>query len=125
RRPPRARPRGRGRPPSGLRAARRAGPLDRELPVPAEADGAPRRGARPDQPPDHPPPRGRRLLLPRPDDPEGTDRPTGVDHELSDEGGGLGGAAGRSGKNRRGVDAIVPELMIEDSILDYGSFAAF
>ena len=96
-------PRRRGRPPAGLRAAGRVGPLDRELPLPPGGRRPLRRRARPDQPPHHQPPGRRRLLLPRAHDPEGPHGPARLDHQLPDARGGPDRAARRGGAGRRGA----------------------
>ena len=94
---------GRGRPAPRLRAPRRAGPVDRELPLPAGEPAAVGRAARRAQPQDHQSPRRRRRVLPRPDGAQGPDRAARLDHELPDDAVGPDRAARRGGENREEI----------------------
>src|SRR5262249_8849018 len=95
-------------PPGGLREPRAGGPLDRELPLPPEGRAALRRGAGPDQPRNRESLSRRRLLLPRPDDPEGPHRAASLHRQLPDPRGRLDRPPRRGRPHRE----ITPERVL-------------
>src|SRR5262249_20813835 len=74
-------------PPAGFRAPRADGALNRELPLSPEGFQSVRRGAGPDQPRDREPPRRRRVLLPRADDPARENGASSLYRHFPDAGG--------------------------------------